>query len=181
MADRSEPGHIGSPAVATAEKGEALLMSFAEGVASFLERVVNWNGACMGSVKPSRARLVMGHLWRVAAGDTAELHGSTGTRGDPANAQAAISSDGKSSRDDRRLFRLSRSLSAHFSLAGWPTASGRVFSIPPYSPAGPFAGDRHRAAPVSPGRLRGWNRSTTLPGTGVYRWLLLCRIALGDV
>lgn len=44
MADRSEPGHIGAPAAASAEKGEALLGAFATGVASFLERAVAWNG-----------------------------------------------------------------------------------------------------------------------------------------
>jgi creatinine amidohydrolase len=44
MADRSEPGHIGAPAAASAEKGEALLSAFATGVASFLERAVAWNG-----------------------------------------------------------------------------------------------------------------------------------------
>lgn len=44
MADRSEPGHIGSPSVATKEKGEALFEVFAAGVAGFLERVVNYSG-----------------------------------------------------------------------------------------------------------------------------------------
>ncbi len=44
MADRSEPGHIGSPATASAEKGEALFNSFSTGVASFLARVVDWSG-----------------------------------------------------------------------------------------------------------------------------------------
>jgi creatinine amidohydrolase len=42
MGDRSEPGHIGTPAAATAEKGEALFEHFAGGVAGFLTRVVNW-------------------------------------------------------------------------------------------------------------------------------------------
>jgi creatinine amidohydrolase len=45
MGDRSEPGHLGAPAAASAEKGEALLHSFATGVAGYLERVVAWNGA----------------------------------------------------------------------------------------------------------------------------------------
>ncbi|MBY0513614.1 MAG: creatininase family protein [Gemmataceae bacterium] len=36
MPDRSEPGHIGTPAAATAEKGEALFAHFAAGVASYL-------------------------------------------------------------------------------------------------------------------------------------------------
>lgn len=44
MPDRSEPGHIGSPAGANAEKGEALYQFFAGGVASFLERVAAWDG-----------------------------------------------------------------------------------------------------------------------------------------
>jgi creatinine amidohydrolase len=42
--DRSEPGHIGSPHLASAEKGEALLEAFAAGVAAFLERVASWDG-----------------------------------------------------------------------------------------------------------------------------------------
>ncbi|MFO0914078.1 MAG: creatininase family protein [Pirellulales bacterium] len=45
MADRSEPGHIGSPAAATADKGEALLRVFSGGVARFLERMVAWQGS----------------------------------------------------------------------------------------------------------------------------------------
>jgi creatinine amidohydrolase len=44
MPDRSEPGHIGTPAAATAEKGEALFAHFAAGVAAFLERVISWDG-----------------------------------------------------------------------------------------------------------------------------------------
>jgi creatinine amidohydrolase len=40
MPDRSEPGHIGDPAAATKEKGEALFRVFADGVAAFLTRVV---------------------------------------------------------------------------------------------------------------------------------------------
>ncbi|HEX4610308.1 MAG TPA: creatininase family protein [Urbifossiella sp.] len=42
MPDRSEPGHIGTPAAATVEKGEALFAHFAGGVSSFLAGVVNW-------------------------------------------------------------------------------------------------------------------------------------------
>ena len=42
MPDRSEPGHIGTPAAATIEKGEALFAHFAGGVVSFLERTVAW-------------------------------------------------------------------------------------------------------------------------------------------
>ena len=44
MPDRSEPGHIGNPAAATAEKGEALFALFAAGVAGYLDRVVKWDG-----------------------------------------------------------------------------------------------------------------------------------------
>jgi creatinine amidohydrolase len=44
MPDRSEPGHIGHPSSATAEKGEALFAFFAAGVGSYLERVVAWDG-----------------------------------------------------------------------------------------------------------------------------------------
>jgi creatinine amidohydrolase len=48
MPDRSEPGHIGMPAQATREKGEALLSVFAQGVAAFLQRatapsLADWN------------------------------------------------------------------------------------------------------------------------------------------
>jgi creatinine amidohydrolase len=42
MADRSQPGHIGTPSAATAEKGEALFEAFAGGVAAFLERMANF-------------------------------------------------------------------------------------------------------------------------------------------
>lgn len=44
MADRSEPGHIGIPSEATAEKGEALFEVFATGVAGFLERLALYSG-----------------------------------------------------------------------------------------------------------------------------------------
>ena len=44
MPDRSEPGHIGCPATATAEKGEALFAHFSTGVVNYLERVVAWDG-----------------------------------------------------------------------------------------------------------------------------------------
>jgi creatinine amidohydrolase len=44
MPDRSEPGHIGTPSAATAEKGEALFAYFSAGVTSYLERVVAWDG-----------------------------------------------------------------------------------------------------------------------------------------
>jgi creatinine amidohydrolase len=42
--DRTEPGHIGDPRHATAEKGEALFRLFAADVVRFLERVVAWDG-----------------------------------------------------------------------------------------------------------------------------------------
>lgn len=45
MPDRSEPGHIGTPAAATPDKGEALFAHFAAGVADFLGRVAGWDGA----------------------------------------------------------------------------------------------------------------------------------------
>jgi len=44
MPDRSEPGHIGAPAAASAGTGEKLFAAFAGGVAAFLERVVAWDG-----------------------------------------------------------------------------------------------------------------------------------------
>lgn len=42
--DRSEPGHIGDPRAATAEKGERLFTLFADDVAAYLERLAAWNG-----------------------------------------------------------------------------------------------------------------------------------------
>jgi creatinine amidohydrolase len=39
--ERTTPGHIGSPHLATAEKGEHLFRAFAQGVVSFLERVAS--------------------------------------------------------------------------------------------------------------------------------------------
>ncbi len=45
MPDRSGPGHIGAPGVATAEKGELLLQLFADGVVTFMQRVVTWDGS----------------------------------------------------------------------------------------------------------------------------------------
>lgn len=41
MTDRSAAGHIGMPALATAEKGEHLFELFASGVAGFLQRVID--------------------------------------------------------------------------------------------------------------------------------------------
>ena len=42
--DRTVPGHIGSPAQATVEKGEALFETFTTGVCGFLEQVIRWDG-----------------------------------------------------------------------------------------------------------------------------------------
>jgi creatinine amidohydrolase len=42
--DRTVPGHIGCPHLATAEKGEALLRVFADGLVELLERVIAWDG-----------------------------------------------------------------------------------------------------------------------------------------
>ena len=43
--DRTEPGHIGDPRAASAEKGEVLFRTFAEDVTLFLQRVIDWDGA----------------------------------------------------------------------------------------------------------------------------------------
>jgi creatinine amidohydrolase len=42
--DRSEPGHIGQPHLASAEKGEILLRAFASDVVALLQRVIDWDG-----------------------------------------------------------------------------------------------------------------------------------------
>jgi creatinine amidohydrolase len=42
--DRTEPGHIGNPRGATAEKGELILRTFADDVVSLLARVLAWDG-----------------------------------------------------------------------------------------------------------------------------------------
>lgn len=44
MPDRSEPGHIGFPRHATAEKGEGLFQTFSWAVVTMLKRVVAWDG-----------------------------------------------------------------------------------------------------------------------------------------
>jgi creatinine amidohydrolase len=44
MRDRSPMGHVGHPAVASAEKGEALFRVFAEGMSRYLQRMINWSG-----------------------------------------------------------------------------------------------------------------------------------------
>jgi creatinine amidohydrolase len=43
--DRSAAGHIGNPAIATAEKGETLLGVFTADVVKFLERTIAWDGS----------------------------------------------------------------------------------------------------------------------------------------
>ena len=42
--DRTVPGHIGSPQLATAEKGERLFVSFTRDVVQLLQRAVHWDG-----------------------------------------------------------------------------------------------------------------------------------------
>ena len=42
--DRTEPGHLGNPRAATAEKGEALFQQFTSGAVALLERVLAWDG-----------------------------------------------------------------------------------------------------------------------------------------
>lgn len=42
--ERSQPGHIGQPQFASAEKGEMLFQRFADDAVAFLERVVAWDG-----------------------------------------------------------------------------------------------------------------------------------------
>jgi creatinine amidohydrolase len=42
--DRTEPGHIGDPRQATAEKGETLFRVFSDDVVKLLERVIAWDG-----------------------------------------------------------------------------------------------------------------------------------------
>lgn len=44
MPDRSEPGHIGDPRSASAEKGECLFRVFAADVVRLLERAIAWDG-----------------------------------------------------------------------------------------------------------------------------------------
>ena len=43
MPDRGKPGHIGTPAAATAEKGETLLTCFTDGVFNFLNYTRDWD------------------------------------------------------------------------------------------------------------------------------------------
>lgn len=42
--DRTVPGHIGWPHLATPEKGEVLLSAFSEDVERWLQRIVQWDG-----------------------------------------------------------------------------------------------------------------------------------------
>ena len=42
--DRTEPGHIGDPRFATAEKGETAFSVFSDDVVRMIERVIAWNG-----------------------------------------------------------------------------------------------------------------------------------------
>lgn len=42
--DRTAPGHIGSPQLASAEKGEIIFQTFADDLVNLLERVVRWDG-----------------------------------------------------------------------------------------------------------------------------------------
>jgi creatinine amidohydrolase/Fe(II)-dependent formamide hydrolase-like protein len=42
--DRSGPGHIGWPHLATESKGETLFARFAKDVASWLQRILDWDG-----------------------------------------------------------------------------------------------------------------------------------------
>jgi len=44
MTDCSKPGHIGTPAAATSEKGDALFHCFADGVENYLQKMIDWNG-----------------------------------------------------------------------------------------------------------------------------------------
>ncbi|MSR31793.1 MAG: creatininase family protein [Gemmataceae bacterium] len=43
--DRTEPGHIGDPCHATAEKGELLFSTFSKNAVGFLEKVIAWDGS----------------------------------------------------------------------------------------------------------------------------------------
>lgn len=42
--DRTAPGHIGSPQLASAEKGEILFATFTDDVVKIIERVIRWDG-----------------------------------------------------------------------------------------------------------------------------------------
>jgi creatinine amidohydrolase len=42
--DRTAPGHIGAPQLASAEKGETLFATFTDDVVKMMERVILWDG-----------------------------------------------------------------------------------------------------------------------------------------
>jgi creatinine amidohydrolase len=42
--ERTRPGHIGDPRIATAEKGEVLFRVFSDDLVSLIERMLKWNG-----------------------------------------------------------------------------------------------------------------------------------------
>ena len=42
--ERAQPGHLGQPHLATAEKGETLFRVFADDVAALVERAIAWDG-----------------------------------------------------------------------------------------------------------------------------------------
>lgn len=42
--ERTRPGHIGDPRIATAEKGEALFAAYADDLSALLQRMIAWNG-----------------------------------------------------------------------------------------------------------------------------------------
>lgn len=44
MQDRSQPGHVGLPHLATAEKGEHLLAAFSQDVEQLVGRILKWDG-----------------------------------------------------------------------------------------------------------------------------------------
>jgi len=44
MTDRSQPGHVGDPRTASAEKGEALFQTFTTGSVAMLRRMIAWDG-----------------------------------------------------------------------------------------------------------------------------------------
>ena len=45
MPDRSNPGHVGDPRTASAEKGEALFQTFTTATVQMIERMIAWDGA----------------------------------------------------------------------------------------------------------------------------------------
>jgi creatinine amidohydrolase len=49
--DRTVPGHIGSPQLATAEKGEHLFATYAAGLVSLVERMIAWDGVSWDEAK----------------------------------------------------------------------------------------------------------------------------------